>query len=84
MEAIWSGIENAFAVVGLNNPVYRFVAMGAVGGIVEYSVRPAYSYRPDGSPRPWVLISGNNAVDSTYLPAGSTAIITGLTFALFV
>lgn len=80
---IWSGIESAFSTVGLTTPISRFVAMGAVGGAVEYSLRPSYSYRADGSPRPWVLFDPNSA-DSTYLPASSTALITGFVFGFLV
>lgn len=83
IESAFSGLQNAFVAVGLNSPTSRMVAMAAVGGAVEWSVRPSYSYRPDRSPRPWILLSGDTA-DSTYLPAGSTAVITGLVFGLFV
>lgn len=83
LESAWVGISNAFNAVGLSSPISRGLAMGAVGAAVEWNVRPSYSYRPDGSPRPWIVLSGDS-VDSTYLPMGSTAIITGMIFGLFV
>jgi len=79
---VWEPIENSFAAVGLSSPLSRFAAMAAVGGAIEYSIRPSYSYRGDGSPRPWILL--DQSADSTYLPAGSTALLTGLFFGFFV
>lgn len=83
MESIIQPIETAFSSVGLTTPVTRGAAMALVGGALEYYFKPSYSYRPDGTPRPTVYLQPG-AADATYLPAGSTAILTGLFFSLFV
>lgn len=83
MESFWATIEGGFSSVGLNNPYTRAVAMGAVGGILEISVKPRYSYTSEGAPRPWKILSPDSP-DATLLPPGSTALIFAAFFGLFV
>jgi len=72
-----------FADVGLTHPVQRFALGMFIGGGLEYMIRPSVSYNPDGSPKSWAVISGQSGKGETYLPAGSTGLITGLLFATF-
>jgi hypothetical protein len=83
MESIWSGLESAFSSVGLGSPLARGVAGVAIGGIGEFVLKPSYSYTKDGSPRPWAFLKPDQP-DATYLPPGSTAVITGFVLAFFV
>lgn len=78
---IFEKIAQGFSFVGLNTPLHRFVAGSALFGALEYSLRPSYSYKEDGSPRPWNVIS--SAPDATLLPAGSSTIIPAFFIAQF-
>lgn len=82
METAWSTLENGFSSVGLGSPLARGVAMGALGGALEYTLKPSFSYKQGGAPRPWILFSTDP--DATPLPPGSLALLTGVFFALFV
>lgn len=74
---------NVFSDLGLTHPVQRFAAGMLLGGVLEYFIRPGISYNENGSPKNWAVLSGQSGQGETYLPAGSTAFITGLVFATF-
>lgn len=76
-----SKVAEGFSYVGLNTPTQRFFAFAALGGALEYQIRPSFSYQSDGSPRPWAVVTpGPNA---TYLPPGSTALVLAGLVSLF-
>lgn len=67
----WSGVEGIYDSVGLmhgeNAPAKRFVFGNIVGSGIMYAMKPAISFGPDGSPRPWALTSPNSA-NKTAMP----------------
>lgn len=75
--------QQVFNTIGLHHPIQRFALGMLVGGGLEYFIRPSISYNDNGSPKSWVVLSGQSGQGETYLPAGSTAFITGLVFATF-
>lgn len=78
---IFQSIAGGFNGIGLQTPLSRFIALGAVGGALEYTLKPSFSYNKDGSMRPWILFSKTE--DATYLPAGSIAFILAVWGGLF-
>lgn len=82
MSAVVEPIARIMSTVGLNTPIQRFLAMAALGGAAEFMVRPPYSFESDGTVRPWAVISKSDR--ATYLPVGSTALLLGGIFGLFV
>ena len=83
MTEIINGLEQAFASIGLTTPTSRFLSMAAVGGIFEWYFRPFYSYNTDGNPKPWALVNPGDPT-ATLAPPGSTAVVLGLVFSLFI
>jgi len=81
MDTLFQPFKVGFSLIGLNTPTQRFFAFGALGGLGEYYLKPGYSYKGDGSARPWALYSTSS--DSTYLPVGSTALLAATAFSLF-
>lgn len=83
METVIAPIENAFYSVGLTTPVTRAMAGAAIGGMIEVSLKPSYSYNSEGKPRPWIL-THKDASNATYLPPGSTAVLGAILCGLFI
>lgn len=78
---IYQQITAAFSFFGLNTPIQRGIAFGALAGAAEFQIRPSYSYKSDGTPRPWAI--NNASPDATYLPAGSTVFLAAAAVSLF-
>lgn len=81
MDAIFQTGQSGFSFLGLNTPVSRFGTLAALGGALEYTLKPPYSYNSDGSFRPWSAFS--DSPNATYLPPGSTAFLFGAIGGLF-
>ena len=76
-------MEEYLSSLGLGNPLARGIAAGAVAGLAENQLKPSYSYRKDGTPRPSVY-THPEAGDATYLPPGSTALLAAIFFGVFI
>lgn len=83
MSSLVSAVESSFSMIGLTSPTSRFLVMAGIGGLGEYFVRPSYSYNDDGNPRPFLLLNPGDQ-GGTMLPPGSTALLVGALFALFI
>lgn len=66
-------------------PVARFVSVSVIGLVFEFIFKPAVSFNPDGSPKPWrIPFSASNPEDSTLMPFWLAPAILGLCAALFI
>lgn len=68
--------------LGLDTPVKRFGAVGALGTGLEFLIKPSYAFDPTGSPRPWSVTTP--AENSTLVPVGMVPAILGLVAGIFI
>lgn len=66
-----------FAPIGLNSPLKRFIVVAALAGLVEYAIKPFWSFNSDGSPKKWAVLN-RGEIGSTYTPIGSAPILLGV------
>ncbi len=50
-----------------NTPLGRAAVFGTLGGGIAYGVRPSMSFKADGTPKEWILVSPSDP-DATLFP----------------
>lgn len=64
---IYQPIMSAYAAVGLNGPVSRFLATAIVAGGATLILKPEFAFESSGNTKPWV-ITNPNAKNATLFP----------------
>ena len=77
-------IENLLLMVpGGATPIGRAAIFGAAGGAFAYFVRPSASFKPDGTPKEWILTNQNDP-DATLFPYWAYVIVPGVIFGVLI
>ena len=78
-------VESAFAMVGLNTPLTRGIAVGVGVGVVSSLLKPALFYdAKTKAMRPWTFYPGDSTVAPTVLPLWLASAGAGVLTAMFI
>jgi hypothetical protein len=82
-ELAMNALEQPFRSLGIVTPTGRFFVMASLGGLFEWYFRPFYSYDSDGKPLSFALLNPGDPL-ATVTPPGTTALVLGLIFSVFI
>ena len=81
---ITAPVENLVMMIpGTRTPVGRAAIFGGLGAITAFGIKPSFSFKPDGTPRPWIVTNSGDK-EATLFPYWAYILVPGFIFSVLL